>query len=178
MPVLAWASKLRWTVHQQAINRALAFLPARDRRILCEQQALADGDQFQTNATTFRHAMRSPLQSVEDARTLANRFVREQIELARELRAQGNRDEALRTLGFAMHTLQDATSPAHEGFQVWDERWNNYHSSESREHFFREKDDPGANSRLDATTRRAWDYFEGRRPLPTDFFAQNEEAPR
>jgi hypothetical protein len=78
-------------------------------------------------------------------------------------------------MGNAIHTLQDSTSPAHEGFQVW---LGASFFVEALEHVKAENFDPGVNSALDKITRRAWSYFTGDEPLPADFFAPAENDPK
>lgn len=63
-----------------------------------------------------------------------------------------------------MHLLEDATSPAHTGFQEW-----RGITDGGLEHFKRENFDPGANSALDQATRRAYDFFKSTDPIPRDF---------
>jgi len=162
-----WPTKVK-LVHQNAIFRTLSFLPLRQRAILERQQIIADRDQSAGGA--FMHAMRGPEQTVAEAKRLANAYVRSEIELARLLDRDGDRDEALRHLGNAIHTLQDATSPAHSGFQEWRDEWGTARSAQGRQHVSQEFYDPGPGSALDRATRRAWDYFVGNRVLPKDFF--------
>ena len=155
-------------VHQRSIDRVLSDLPAKDRAILKAAQVAMDKDQSSEGSAT--HAMRATGQTAAQARAQANEFVRGELELARTLEAQGKHSEALRHLGNAMHTLQDATSPAHEGFQVWDEKWNSVWSKQGRAHVLREYYDPGPGSALDRATERAYQYFTGDLALPKDFF--------
>lgn len=164
------------TVHQDAIDRTLSFLPEADRKTLKDAQVRIDEDQ--SEAASPRHAMRSPSQTVEAARAAANDFVRQEIEAARKLEGIGSHDEAMQRLGNAMHTLQDATSPAHHGFQLWRDEYN--HSKEGLGHVLKENYDPGPNSALDRVTRTVYDYFTGAQPMPEDFFARvgTAEPPR
>jgi len=113
----------------------------------------ADSARFQEPAFSFRHAMRNPDQTVDEARSLANDFVRDQFARAW---AAPTRDEALFRFGVALHTLQDSTSPSHAGFQVWS-------GEETRgqvaAHVRRELFDPGRGSALHAATFAAWEWF-------------------
>ncbi len=102
---------------------------------------------------------------------LANNFVRGQLMRARALEKSGKHPEALEFLGNAIHTLQDATSPAHNGFQEWNEKWDPL--EEYLYHIKWELYDPGHDSELDRATARAWNYFKGTSPLPNDFFPQS-----
>ena len=72
----------------------------------------------------------------------------------------------LRAIGNVIHLLQDATSPAHTGFQPWDgDTW----SEAAYQHVERENFDPGADSALAAATLNAWGYLDAAQ-LPEDFF--------
>jgi len=65
-------------------------------------------------------------------------------------------------------TIQDSTSPAHHGFQVWYDD-----DPEALDHVRREDFDPGAGSRLDKATAWLWTFFVCNNPptaLPSDFF--------
>ena len=162
-----WPAKVN-LVHQRSIDRVLADLPAKDRAALKAAQVAMDKDQSSAGAPT--HAMRAPGQTAQQAREQANEFVLGELELARKLEAEGKHSQAMRHLGNAMHTLQDATSPSHGGFQVWDEKWNTAASRNARRHVWSELLDPGPGSRLDRATKRAYEYFTGERALPQDFF--------
>lgn len=110
----------------------------------------------------------SPIIDAASKRTAcaqANRFVREQFNLAWAALRRGDRDLALFEFGLGLHTLQDSTSPTHRGFQVWTgsetlldevahvsrELWD-YHST-------------FGDSNLDVVTRNAWEWFK-RMKLP------------
>ena len=69
-------------------------------------------------------------------------------------------------LGLAMHTMQDATSPAHANFR-------RYHGGviELGLHVNEENFDPGPGSWLDYATLLAWRYFIRTLPMPGDFFS-------
>ncbi len=73
----------------------------------------------------------------------------------------------MKRLGNAMHTLQDATSPAHEGFQYFDNDWN--YLAQWEIHATREFQTLSIAERikLDAATQRAWDLFKSDEPLPS-----------
>ena len=114
---VAWASKAGFLVHQRMTWIVLGDdITRAERRILDSAQVYADSDEFQSTESSFRHAMRTPGQSVEEARHLANNFIRQQFLKAWNAKT---RDKALFEFGVALHTLQDSTSPAHAGFQVW-----------------------------------------------------------
>ncbi len=158
-----WPTKV-WTVHQNAIKRALPDIPRTDRDLLMTEQRIVDKDQ--RAESQFKHAMRGPNQSVEDAKARANRFVHDNLVQAIALERTGDHHSALVHVADAMHTLQDSTSPAHEGFQSY----GGGGTAEAVEHAAEELRDPGAGSQLDVITRQAWDYFTGAQPLPRDFF--------
>lgn len=116
------------------------------------------------------HAMRRPGQTIDDAREEANDFIRRKICLAREYASKGWNTLAMHELGKAIHTLQDAHSPAHSDFQ---EAWAsdplsnilNYPGHLINETFF-----PGKENLVAAeeSTRKAWGYFAGN-PMPKNF---------
>ena len=69
---------------------------------------------------SYQHAMRAPTQSVESARLQMKQFIKETYYVARRLLSNGNQAQSCFERGRALHPVQDSTSPAHEGFQVWD----------------------------------------------------------
>jgi hypothetical protein len=105
--------------------------------------------------------MRADGQTVDEARSLANEFVRAQFERAW---AAPTRTEALFQFGIALHTLQDSTSPVHGGFQLWspppgalEGAW--YGLGHARHEML----DPGRGSELYRSTEMAWRWFVERR---------------
>jgi hypothetical protein len=64
----------------------------------------------------------------------------------------------------ALHTLQDATSPAHGGFQLWSGR-ESY--QEEAAHVLKELQYPGLNSNLQRVTNHFLDLFQNNLPLPS-----------
>ena len=85
---------------------------------------------------------------------MSNKFVRNQFQKAWDA---PTRKEALIQFGIGLHALQDATSPAHAGFQRWtgQETWR-----ETLDHVGKELYDPGAGSSLDRITQAAWSAFQ------------------
>jgi hypothetical protein len=164
-----WPTQLAWKYHQAIINRSLAGrATANDLRILMQEQQDFDGD-TQAEAYAHMHAMRRRGESREDARRKANRFVRGEICIARSLAAKGHHGEAMRRLSRAMHSVQDATSPAHANFAAaWEDTL--LQMIDHIPHYITEDFDPGAGSSADVATGRIWDYFTGKTPLPADFF--------
>jgi hypothetical protein len=100
-------------------------------------------------------------ESKTDARKKANDFVRDELNQARNAT---NVADAMRHLSFAMHAMQDATSPAHAGFQKYG-GW-----TEMPGHLWQELFDPKAGSNLDKATDLAYKYYKGDLPMPKDFF--------
>ncbi|HTY42618.1 MAG TPA: hypothetical protein VMH79_12160 [Thermoanaerobaculia bacterium] len=81
--------------------------------------------------------MRGPNQSVADARNQAIQFYEENVNQAKGTQAIAERNgqegldpKALESLGRALHTVSDATSPMHESLQ----RWNWPDPSADQEH--------------------------------------------
>ena len=95
-----------------------------------------DADQYQTEKYSYMHAMSGrnidgTPQTPAQARIAANNFVREQFNLAWKYQDLGRDDLAMQHFGFALHTLQDSTSPEHNGFQ----KWTVYTSSQDASYF-------------------------------------------
>jgi RHS repeat-associated protein len=161
--------------HQKSIERAIKGLTSAEYEILKAAQVEVDNEQ--DLKASFKHAMRYADQSAGSARQAANDFVRDHLEAARQLLCPcpPNRTEALHQFGLALHTIQDATSPAHTGFQVWNGTDTLAHKLEALDHVGKEDYDPGASSQLDKATAWAWTFFVcplfGGPDLPTDFFA-------
>ena len=164
-----WPTQGAWKYHQQIIKRSLANRATpNDIRILMQEQKDFD---LATQAVPYAHmhAMSRPGESREDARRKANRFIRSEICIARSLAAKGHRGEAMRRLSRAMHTVQDATSPAHANFQpAWED--SVLQTINHIPHYLTEEFDPGAGSAADEATQKIWDYFTGEKPMPDDFF--------
>jgi RHS repeat-associated protein len=152
-----WASTV-FHVHQDAIDTSLAFVAEDRRAILRSAQERVDLDQV----NQYKHAMRLPNQSAADAREKAQAFIDKNMERAIELERSGNWAMAMEHLGAAIHTLQDATSPSHRGFQVFDPSWSTT-SPQVRKHVMAETSDPGTSFNsgpsLTAVTYAAWVYF-------------------
>jgi RHS repeat-associated protein len=179
-----WGSKFIFKVHQTANENGIhreddivykqynAVDPAENLRKL-ELDALnnateyADGDQFQTAANSFRHGMRNgdASQTIEQAMAQADGFVRSQFAKAKNLLAQGKIEEAYFQFGIGLHTLQDATSPSHGGFQPWSDRET---ANQLIRHGIKELFYPGPNSNLQNVTNKYLDWFQhSTAPLPS-----------
>ncbi|QTA24632.1 RHS element core protein [Escherichia albertii] len=151
-----WGSQSGFWVHQRA--GFLVFgqqLTWDERSIVSDAHYLADSAQYQTIPLSYRHAMRTPEQSVSDACQQSNKFVREQFNKAWAAQKGGNRKKALTEFTIGLHTLQDATSPSHSGFQVWDGDLSIAHMLGDAEIL-----DPADDSDLMKTTRDAWGWFQ------------------
>ena len=133
----------------------------------------SDESQFQTGATSYGHAMRNRDvgQTVDQAKGLADAFVRKQFDLAKQLLSAGNIKEAYYQFGIGLHTLQDATSPAHGGFQPWGDHVS---PGELVTHIAKELNYPGMKSNLQRVTNQYLDWFENsNQPLPKENLFNN-----
>jgi len=162
-----WPSKYTYYIHQESVKRVLKkALSAKDLERVMFAVWDADRDDWQTVEFSYRHAMTPTGMSKEDARAKANEFVRSEISLAQGLMNQNNSHDAMLHLGYAIHCLQDATSPAHAGFRVYEGG-----HIELGEHVYEELFDPGAGSWLDEATARGYKYFQNQLGCPADYFA-------
>lgn len=148
-----------------------------------EIQAMSDANteyDFRTQDPIYApyHAMRRPGQSIEHARAEANEFVRRKICAARQFAAQGNMGAAMSAMGQANHTLQDAESPAHGGFQqAWTpEPFGLGNLPYIIPHYLRETLFPGRSNTTAAenATRQAWRYYRGE-AMPSNFFPNSND---
>ena len=124
--------------------------------------AIADN---QEGWMSHKHAMRGVFSknyrrelSVAEARQKSNAWVREQYSYALYFKNIGDMDSALFYFGKALHTLQDETSPAHIGFQLWngDEHWYQKGFHGIQELFYWQT----RNTQLDSVTRKAYNWFK------------------
>jgi RHS repeat-associated protein len=159
-----------WKIHQEITRRALSRsgVSAADLKILIQEQRTFDRN-TQSEWFAYLHAMTRPGERPEDARRRANQFVRFSICMARKLAAQGKRAGAMVHLSHAMHTLQDAASPAHADFAV---AWPNttVQTIDHAPHYASEIFYPGPDSVAYESTVNVWNYFTGAIPMPADFF--------
>jgi RHS repeat-associated protein len=159
-----WAS-IFFTAHQDVIDTTLPFVDEERRSILRDAQVRVDLDQ--TNQ--YKHALSLPGQNVDDARAQAQQFVDKSMEAAIGHELKGNRQMAMEHLGAAIHTLQDATSPSHVGFQVYDPAWSES-SPQVRAHVMAEIHVPGnsfgSGPSPHDVTFAAWTYFATRVGMP------------
>jgi hypothetical protein len=104
-----------WT-HNDIINEAFAgVLNHKELNILYKASFDADGEEFQSLDNSHRHAMSAPGQTPQEAYIEAVNFIDKQVAIYNE---KGG-EKGLEALGFAMHTLMDASSPSHRGYQTW-----------------------------------------------------------
>ncbi len=167
-------SQLGFYHHQNIIRRALSGR-ASDKQIEALAREQYDFDSStQDESYAPWHAMTRSGQNPIEARREANMFVRMNICLARKLASKGYPDAAMPNLSRAIHTLQDASSPAHFDFQTaWADTgvrsyWNH------RSHYITETMvSPSSAVLAQEQTRNAWDYYSGAKPMPSDFFRNN-----
>jgi hypothetical protein len=174
--------------HQNAAARAL---PVRGTDLLAVQFAdkSVDDAPFQKPALSYMHAMRDGTASQTDtvARQKANQWVKDNLSKAEDELCKCNEQsyfDALRYFGWALHTVQDSTSPAHNGrhkggpieFKPWygDDWYIPIDHARALAHAIKENFDPGYGSRLDRATGDLWNkYFKCKAsadPFPPDFF--------
>jgi hypothetical protein len=173
--------KTELSQHQKAVDKELAELSKEDREDLKYAQTVADADQSGRNQ--YRHAMcdGESKQTVTEAKKLANEYVRSALEkamkyeeISKKYAQEGSYSlakfmhrAAMSNLGYAIHTLQDNTSPAHRGFQTWNEDGcfigHAYHG-------WKERSYPDDDAELRKATRLAHDVFSKKKPMPANFF--------
>jgi hypothetical protein len=173
-----WASKAGFTVHQiaNAYGVYRNGVPSLDNpdeikkyvtrvNALNDATVYADGDQFQTGEYSYRHGMRNANETIEQAKSKADQFVRTQFETAQKLLSEGKEYEAYFQFGIALHVLQDATSPSHGGFKKWSGKETLW---QQIKHVVKEFTYPGANSNLQKITNMYLESFEkSNAPLPS-----------
>ncbi|MCS4293992.1 RHS repeat-associated protein, partial [Comamonas sp. BIGb0152] len=157
-PLGLWASQWGAYVHQRA--GYLVFgkeITQSQLSAVARGHVWADSAQHQTLEFTHMHAMRSPGQSKAQACEATNKYIKEQAQKALNAKSAGNMDAAFFHFGAALHAIQDATSPAHSGFQEWrgDET-----ESEKIAHVAKEVTLPDQNSALFRVTQKAWEAFQ------------------
>ena len=169
-PLGHWASIPGFPVHQMAIDQELSFLPESDKSVLRDEQVKVDNHQDASDS--YMHAVRDGdhWQTISEANSMANYFVKHHIFYARLAQARGDRPKAMSELGQAMHTLQDSTSPMHHGFQRWYNYFGGAFNPNEWIHGAGEAVNPGPGSWLYKATRIAYDYFNDKAPMPADAF--------
>lgn len=158
-PYGLWASGYGSYVHQRAgyLVFGKEVSPA-ELKAIADGHAYADSAQFQDIGSSNRHAMRRPGQSVSDACLQANKFVRQQFKKAWAAADAGDRILSMKEFAVGLHTLQDATSPSHSGFQEWDGHITTDHILKDTKIL-----DPGSNEPLMQTTRDGWNWYKSRK---------------
>jgi RHS repeat-associated protein len=154
-----WPTKIN-EIHQASINRVLTSLSPYERKILNQQQGVIDISP--KYADPNMHGLARIGQTPDQAWEGANNFVCSELTLARELEGKGQHEDALIHLGNAMHTMQDTTSPVHEGYQ------QDPHGIGILVHFTGEQLEGNKRPAHDAMTQRAWDIFKSNEPVPKE----------
>jgi RHS repeat-associated protein len=158
-----WSSKFT-AVHQHANFNAL--LKSKHSKISFWDRwrwlndATVDADKDQSGNGSYKHAMRNrdTKETVQTAKNNADEFVRKQFKKAKEELRQGKLKDAYYDFGLGLHTLQDATSPAHNGFQKWGDHMT---KKEEVDHGAQEYYYPGGESNLQKITDTWLEWFEG-----------------
>lgn len=103
-----------WTgQHNSILNYAFSdMLTERSLDILKEASKHVDKDQ----KNQFKHSMRNKGQDRIEAQKLTAEFIKSKVD---EFVKNPDIDQALFSLGEAMHPIMDASSPAHAGTQEW-----------------------------------------------------------
>ncbi len=166
-----WASKGPFKVHQRANKEGIFRNKTPDYtgdlgkalKALDEGTEYADSDQFQTGAYSYRHGMRNSDETKAQAMSKADAFVRAQFMKAKQLLADGKTHDAYFEFAIGLHALQDATSPAHGGFQMWS---GNESLAEEIKHVKQEIFYPGTNSNLQKVTNYYLNWFQNGGQLP------------
>jgi hypothetical protein len=83
--------------------------------------ASVDDPANQGPSNAYKHAMRAPGQSIADAQGKMCQFVSDNMAGYNGGNQSNIRDQiiAFRDLGRALHPIMDSTSPAHSGWQIW-----------------------------------------------------------
>jgi hypothetical protein len=188
--VQAWTSAagpLSDAIHQKAIDNVLgpklsatasAQMSDSDRNVLKNQQAVVDKDQEPEQSA--EHAMTGVTESAPDgakAKTIyitqCEQLVRTAMLTAIAQRKANNSKLALPALGKAMHALEDSTSPAHRGFQIWSYEFGIW---EMARHVLKERVYPDDSlpdryqSHLEGSVQYAYDIYMEKLAIPAKFF--------
>jgi len=115
-----WPSQYGFYVHQMASKALLPNGPI-DIGMVNLGQEWADSSINQIADKAFMHAMRNrdTNESSAAACNKANAFMKKIMQQSFEEKKNGNTKSSSFLFGVALHVLQDATSPAHMGFQAW-----------------------------------------------------------
>jgi hypothetical protein len=200
-----WGSWGAFSVHQKANEVAYTTLHQRRQTYLdkIKLQALNDATKYvdqkkyQDGPHAYMHAMANGdnaqydddaqitnlIQLISAAKIQSDAFVRNQFAIAKELlmNAKTPKDyyNAYYVFGIGLHALQDATSPAHAGFQLWFSSTEEF-SSAWWEHVRQEGIYPGPYSNLGLMTEKWLEWFESNESsIQTEnlFFAIDADKP-
>lgn len=105
-----WPSYIHNSILETAFKGVLT-----PNQIKVLEGASAKVDEDQSQGGSYKHAMSASGQDPKDAESKMNEFITEKTDEF----VSGEGDAALEALGEALHPVMDATSPSHEGFQVW-----------------------------------------------------------
>ena len=151
-------------VHDALIAHALPDVCGQDVEAL--QRASARFDLWsQPNSMSYTHAMKAPGQSNEQAKQQAELWVKYGVQNAALLENAGDHDAAMGALGRAMHTVMDATSPAHRVAEGNPKTWSMWSRDGIRAHKAEESGSPSpaAVAQLDKQLRGMYDQTMGGR---------------
>ena len=164
--VLAWVSgKFGFPdIHGASIERL--SIPETERDQL--RFATVVADEFQKGSDSYMHAMSNGVSTPEQARAMANDWVRYNMMVSADYKAAGNTDMALFHAGVAMHDVQDVTSPAHGFEHVWT---GNESPLAEFFHVNQEMRDPGIGSNLDRATQDVYRMYKTETVRSGDIFA-------
>jgi hypothetical protein len=119
----AHADPVNWgtDAHAALFDRAFPGERADCRERMREGSEQVDAFEHQFSLElSYQHAMRAPWETPEQARRLMLAFIGDEYARARASAREGRSADACISRGRALHPVMDSTSPAHEGFQVWD----------------------------------------------------------
>jgi hypothetical protein len=183
----AWTSvtgPLTDAIHQQAIDHVLSKTPMSpaDRKILDDQQSLVDKDQQPVQSA--EHAMTGITKAGQDEAKERTTYIGQTEELlhtslaaAINARRANHSADALAALGKAIHILEDSTSPAHRGFQVWSYDFGIWQMAR---HVLKERVYPDDRtveryqSHLEGAVKYAYDIYMENIAVPAQFFSSKD----
>jgi RHS repeat-associated core domain len=116
----------RWSreIHNRIIDRAFPGLSVAGRdvlkRVSAHQDRLVPG---QSDSLSYQHSMRAAWETPAQAQERLQQFSKERLEAAQILNSANMSSDTqldvLEVVGELLHAEVDGTSPAHEGFQIW-----------------------------------------------------------
>jgi RHS repeat-associated protein len=166
-PTGHWSSKA-WPgfdpVHQMTVEKVLGNVGSRGVEIMKGRQDFMDANQ--SPAGQYEHAMWDDRAGTRaEAIQNANNAVMARL-LGARAQAAGS-DAFFEELGDAIHTLQDATSPSHRGFQDWHPQSVGKHSDAERRY---PAEGSAERAELEGVTRWAGDIATSKADMPGRFF--------